>query len=274
MPDRPQTYRDDLQSALIHVLDSPHGGQRISKPAFDSWSKAVNQQMGVYPSAYPEEMYDAMWSLVRQGLVYLDTVSQDPRSWSFRLTEAGKAAANDQEANPDNSSRFIQRLAAQVPDASPIVMQYANEALTSYSSRCYLASAVMLGVASEADFLEMARAFADWLPEKEGRNLKDVIEGKRSNFINRFEEFRKRIDSHKHRLPDNLSDGMALTLDAVLDLLRINRNEAGHPTGKQFDRADAFINLQMFARYLEKMYRLKGFFERNRQTATHWNGES
>jgi len=125
----------------------------------------------------------------------------------------------------------------------------------------------MLGVASEAAFLEMARAFADWLPEKEGGNLKDVIEGKRSNFINRFVEFRKRIDGHKHKLPDSLSDGMALTLDAVLDLLRINRNEAGHPTGKQLDRADAFINLQMFARYLEKMYRLKAFFETHSLTS-------
>lgn len=268
MPNRSQTFWNDLQSMLLPILDSPHGGQRISQPAFDSWSKGINQQMNVYPPVYPDEVYDAIWSLVRQGLVYLNTTSQDPRSWTFRLTDAGKAAANDEEANPDNSSRYIQRLTAQVPDASPIVMQYANEAVTSYLSQCYLASAVMLGVASEAAFLEMARAFADWLPKHEGEKLRTIIDGGRSNFISKFDEFRKRVNSHKNSLPAELSDGMALTLDGVLDLLRINRNEAGHPSGKRLDRADAFINLQMFARYLEKLYRLKGYFEASRLTAT------
>jgi hypothetical protein len=53
---------------------------------------------------------------------------------------------------------------------------------------------------------------------------------------------------------------MALTLDSVLDLLRINRNEAGHPTGRKVDRDEAYINLQMFARYLQKLYALRTFF--------------
>jgi hypothetical protein len=62
-------------------------------------------------------------------------------------------------------------------------------------------------------------------------------------------------------MPDELSDGMSLTMDAVLDLLRINRNDAGHPTGRMFTREDAFISLQMFARYLQKLYAFRAFFE-------------
>lgn len=54
---------------------------------------------------------------------------------------------------------------------------------------------------------------------------------------------------------------MALTFDAVLDLLRIYRNDSGHPTGKHIDHDTAFINLQMFARYLEKLYQFKAFFD-------------
>jgi len=50
-------------------------------------------------------------------------------------------------------------------------------------------------------------------------------------------------------------------MDSILDLLRIYRNESGHPTGRNISREDAFINLQMFARYLEKIYKLKSFFE-------------
>jgi hypothetical protein len=49
-------------------------------------------------------------------------------------------------------------------------------------------------------------------------------------------------------------------LDSVLDVLRIYRNDAGHPTSKRIGRDDAFINLQMVARVLQKLYALKGFF--------------
>jgi hypothetical protein len=54
---------------------------------------------------------------------------------------------------------------------------------------------------------------------------------------------------------------MALTLDSVLDVLRIQRNDAGHPTGRHLSRDDVFISLQMLSRYLEKLYRLKAFFD-------------
>jgi hypothetical protein len=56
---------------------------------------------------------------------------------------------------------------------------------------------------------------------------------------------------------------MDLTLVAIADLLRIYRNEAGHPTGKQIGRDQAKINLEMFARCLERMYAFKVFFERS-----------
>ncbi len=64
-------------------------------------------------------------------------------------------------------------------------------------------------------------------------------------------------------MPGELADGMSLTLDSVLDVLRTYRNDADHPTGKRISRDDAFINLQMFVRYLQKLYALKNFFERD-----------
>jgi hypothetical protein len=41
---------------------------------------------------------------------------------------------------------------------------------------------------------------------------------------------------------------------------RISRNEAGHPTGKSILREDQYISLQMFGRYIHKLYDLKAFF--------------
>jgi hypothetical protein len=115
----------------------------------------------------------------------------------------------------------------------------------------------------------MAQSFGNWLTTngqgQEGQSFLQTINSQKTNYITKFAEFRKKIETHKPKLPNELSDGMALTFDSVLDLLRIYRNDSGHPTGKQIDRADAYVNLQMFARYLERLYQFKAFFESEKQ---------
>lgn len=54
---------------------------------------------------------------------------------------------------------------------------------------------------------------------------------------------------------------MSLSLDSVLDLLRVARNDAGHPTGRFIDRGEAYINLQMFARYLDTLVMFRALFD-------------
>ena len=212
---------------------------------------------------FPQHFMMAAWSLVAQGLAYIDFNQPAPENWEIRLTESGEAAAKDQEINPDDPSGYMQRLSDIVPDASEIVLRYARETLTSYNARCYLASAVMLGVASEAAFLETAISFGNWLPSSQAEKLLEIIRDPRTAYIRKFSEFRKRMETFKPKMPDELTDGMLLTLDSVLDLLRIYRNDAGHPTGRLVKREDAFINLQMFARYLQKLYALKKYFDGN-----------
>jgi hypothetical protein len=58
--------------------------------------------------------------------------------------------------------------------------------------------------------------------------------------------------------------GDSLTLDTIADLLRIYRNDSGHPTGKQISREDAYSNLRVFMSYMERLYKLKAFFESGR----------
>jgi hypothetical protein len=82
----------------------------------------------------------------------------------------------------------------------------------------------------------------------------------------KFSEFRKRIEPKKPDLPNEFSDSMALDLDAVADLLRVSRNDAGHPTGHRIDEASAYINLQLFARYIEKMMKLRRWLQNGGRT--------
>jgi len=249
-----------LQTALLKLLAKPNIDARLGRGRH-YFAESLRSQFPPNEQPTPREIMSAVWSLVGQGLAYIDYSQPAPENWKLFLTDAGLAAAHDEAMNPDNSGDYLERLAAGAPDANPIFLQYAREAVTSYNSRCYLASAVMLGVASEAAFLEMARSFGNWLPKAQRQKFLEIIENPRTNYITKFVEFRKRIEPLKSDIPDELSDGMSLWLDSILDLLRIYRNEAGHPTRKQLARDDAFINLQMFARYLQKLYALKAFFD-------------
>jgi len=187
-----------------------------------------------------------MWQLVGEGLVYLDPEGQPMDLWRWKLSESAVAALNSGVFEPHDPDGYLRALRRAIPDLDAAVIAYLEEALRAFNTRCYLATSVLVGVASEKAMLDTAGAFADWLPEGEGTQFRKVLDNPRGQF--------------SAKLPVELSDSMALHLDAVADLLRVTRNDAGHPTGRAIDRDTAYVNLQMCARYLQRLWALKAFF--------------
>lgn len=208
------------------------------------------------------QIMETVWSIARGGLVYFDVCQGSGTNWDIVLTDLGKQVAEAGELNPYDTESYLKTLRARAPEISDTVLRYAHEALVTFRSECHLASAVMLGVASEAAFLEMAAAFAKWLPETQGKKLVDVLASTRRDYFDKFREFRSRFETYRPQMPSGMAD--SLTLDAIADLLRIYRNDSGHPSGKTVSREDAFSNLRLFMSYMERLYKLKAFFESGR----------
>jgi len=249
-----------LQSTILRLLSLPEIDKRLGRGEHYFTQAVLN--------AFPNEgrppkdlIAQTLWSLVGRGLVYINIWQPAPENWEWRLTDIGKATAKDEQFNPDDPERYMAHLRSNIPEISDLVFTYANEAVGCYTHGYYLASAVMLGVASEAAFLEMAEASGPWLGSA-GTTLQKILDDPRQPYVRKFDEFRKRIEPLKDEIPDKLADGMSLTFSAVLDLLRIRRNDAGHPTGPSILREDQYISLQMFARYLQKLYQFRVFFLR------------
>ena len=200
---------------------------------------------------------EAVWALIGQGLAYIDYSQPAVENWSLHLTAAGRAAAVDEEVNPDNPENYLNRLSKDAPDLSAVAREYTEEALRAYNARLYRASAVMLGVASEAAVLEVAASFANGLPEVESRRFMEIIGSRRQNITAKFSAFRAKLQSRKHDLPEELKESLDLTDSSVADLLRTYRNDAGHPTRRTIDRDDAYTHLCLFVRYARKLYVLK-----------------
>ncbi len=255
----------DLEHALLTLAANDRADNRVGSCRHSIFQRLAQQ----YPALGQLPMtrrWEAIWTLIARGLAYVDYSQGNWDNATLELTAAGRAVAEDPNFNPDTGSGYVHQVRASVPDASVTVLQYVAEAHRAYEARCFFATAVMVGVASEAAFLEMAPSFGAWLQGAEQTRFLQVLNTPRLMYLEKFKEFRTRIEGKTARLPPGLADGLDLTLSAVLDALRVYRNQAGHPTGKQIDRGTAFTILQMVPRYLQKMYELKAFFDQANAT--------
>jgi hypothetical protein len=203
-----------------------------------------------------------VWQMIGEGLVYFDCSANTSSNWELLISEKGSQVLNNSDDfNPYDPDGYLSRLKTRVPKINPTVLLYASESLRAFNAGCYLSTMVMLGVASEKAFLLVAESFASWLPKNQSESFSSILRNLKQNMTAKFSEFRKKLEPYKPKLPGEFADNMALTLDSVLDLIRLNRNESGHPTGKTVQSEDAYIMLQMFATYLKKLFALIEYFD-------------
>ena len=243
----------DLRSRVLHHLATPHAETRFG------YSYLVGS-VSRSASCRPHEVWEALWGLVGEGLVYLDPDIQGSGTdnWHWRLSAVGIQATSGGTWEPRDPEGYLKRLRTYSPAVDPLAIIYVEEALRAFNARCFLATSVMLGVASERAVGVLALSAVDALDERAGK-LATVLQNPKSSQVVRFTELRKLLEPLRPELPVGTAD--TLTLDAVADLLRITRNDAGHPTGARIDEDTAYTHLQIAARYLQKMAVLQNHFE-------------
>lgn len=212
-------------------------------------------------------VWEALWSLVGDGLLYLETAGQQSSTdnWQWQLSESGKRAAEGGSWEPRDPDGFMNRLREEVPNLDPDIEMYFREALGAFSARCFLASSVMLGVAAERSFQLMATAFSESDLSGAGQMSK-VLTNPGKHHYAQWIEFRKRIEPARSSLPEGVGD--SLTFDAIADLIRVTRNEAGHPSGRQIDEDTARIHLTIAPALLKKMDLLSEHFRAKRSISS------
>lgn len=248
----------EIQSRILHAICQRNANLHLA----GIWSASFISGPGrrADPQRNQQNM-EAVWSLIAEGLAYLDFTQPSASNWVLLPTAKGRAVVSDEDINPDSPTGYMQSLSREVPGLSEIVAGYVSEAQSAYRAGLYRASAVMLGVASEAAVLEVASALGKTLQGNEAQKYLERIDGRRTNYLPKFEAFRRKLESKKGCLPSELTDGLDLAMNSVADLLRVYRNDLGHPTGKTLNQQDCFISLQMFVRYAKRLYDIKEYLE-------------
>jgi hypothetical protein len=251
----------EIQQTLVRLMERSGGVQliKMTHPGMAQLGRDLQAVLGITESIDAHQINQAMWSLIARELAYVALSAGSPGDWRLHLTERGYAIVRDQQINPDDPAGYIERIVKQAPSTTDTVKLYLREALKTYVDRSYLASAVMLGVAAEATMLETATAYVRWAGPA-GEKLKSELENPRRFYVFKLEEFQKRLSVEKPKFPPEIGDNLDLDVTSVLQLIRLTRNDAGHPTGRVIDRDACFSHLVVYARVHTRLHGLKEFF--------------
>ena len=207
-----------------------------------------------------ERLREILWALIVQG-VLIPGIDASNASWPFlRVTEYGADVLREGRAIPHDPDGYLRELRERVPTLDLLVGMYVTESLQCFLRGTYIASAVMLGVGSEAAMLKLIDATTEAIEDE--RRRKQLQSG---IFIaKKFDALKKILPLFRDRLGDALERDLDVMLDGCFTLIRNCRNEAGHPTGRQIGRDECFANLQLFKAYCKRVYDLVAWLKENR----------
>ena len=196
---------------------------------------------------------EVTWELMVEGVV----CPTDPSSnYAFiGLTEYGWRMVGYTDPTPHDPDGYLAALRVRVPTIDAVTLVYVEEAVASHRARNFIAATVMAGVAVEHALVGLADAMLVWLRPSESANLKKIMDGQRQA-AHLFEDIRKRLDTRKGGMPQEIGAHYEVSVLGIGTILRIARNSAGHPSGVRFDRDESAQFLMMLPRYLEHAAKL------------------
>ena len=267
----PQHSYEEIREVVIEVMlaSSSNGVNQFqgllehTGRAFARMHKAPPLPTGMaYPGAdsqlHPQDsdlVLEVVWDLFRQGIITLGLNTSNPGWPWLRLSRFGKQALKGQgPLRFHDTSGFLKILHDEVPDISPEADLYLEEAVAAFYADCLLSSCVMLGVAAEAEFLRLVDVVAG--STTHGARFAPV---KKLTFIKqkitKFQELLKPIIGTLSR---EFTEDLDTNLNAIQSVIRIARNDAGHPSGaKPPSREQVYVSLQLFVPFARQLMRLR-----------------
>jgi len=218
---------------------------------------ASGHQPPPFPSLHPNDaelVRDVFWDLFRQGFITLGMNDANPQWPFFRLSHFGEQTLNTQSPYRfHDRNSFVSLVRSEVPDISPEAVVYLEEAISTFYAGCLLASCVMLGVAAESEFLRLAEAAAKG--PTYGQKFSAVAQQHLiRQKITRFHDCLKPLIPV---LPREATEDLEANVLAIQSVLRIARNDAGHPTGAAPQREQVYVYLQLFIPFARQLMRLR-----------------
>jgi hypothetical protein len=231
----------------------------------DGWEPYVNFVGNSFPAQLLLRAMRVYWQLVGEGIIHPGRLVMvapnisglDKAQFSapyFSVTRYGTEVLNSPAYEPHYPTSYMAELLQSAAESDDTVTAYMQEAVDSFRRGSLAASMVMLGVAAERVFVLVSEAVL--------AALDNADEKKRFIKVMAGLSMKPKLDwiSHKFQVArKTLPDGSELMVLGVYNLVRLQRNELGHPQGSppRVSRIDARAFLQMFPPFFTKAQELR-----------------
>lgn len=215
------------------------------------------------PQEDREKVRQLIMDLMIEGILSPGIDELNPSLPFLKVTRYGKMVLDAGHPIAYDPDGYLTYLKTKVPNVDPVILTYVTESLQTFIRGNILASAVMLGVASEKAMLLLIGAYLAAISNPEKKKALEKKFEKAFSILRKFELLRKEFEPIKKDLRANVAEDLDIQLEGVFNLIRNIRNDAGHPTGVTIDRRQAYANLQLFIPYCKKIYDLITYFQRN-----------
>ncbi len=181
---------------------------------------------------------EALWSLISQGMVMQGSRTQTAGIPYASITQCGIGCYEAGTTLPIDSEGFLDSM--NLDDIDEIIKLYTEEAVSCFSSKNYLAAAVMVGGTAERVVEVLTESFATKLsPPLQANYQSAVLVHERIK--TRFDKFLEFIEANgiKQVITRTEKETLEGLFPAIVQIIRLTRNETGHPTGRQMSRDEA-----------------------------------
>jgi hypothetical protein len=228
---------------------------------------AIGQEF-LYQKA-PHELFEvtneALYYLFRNGYIVHETPVglNHPNLQRYRVTKRGQEWSDHcVEPYPEEADGYMKFLSKLVPNLDPVMKQYIEEALKAFERQANFAAAVMLGAASEKEIYLLADSMVAAIKDATKRKrLQSTILENRS-LLKLFEHVKVTIeDASKAKiLPYAQFESSVTHLMSMFEAIRVQRNEAVHPTNAIVSADSVRHLMQSFPYAIRKSEELRAWF--------------
>jgi hypothetical protein len=175
----------------------------------------------------------------------------------FHTTEKGRQWILSTGPVPEDPDRFIAAMNALVPNLDPVIRQYLVEAVITYSRQAWFAAAVMVGAASEKAIYSLIESLVTVSESASERKAIEKAINER-NLTKMFEQISKVLSNQRQsgKLPYSIREGCEHHLLSLFEAIRVQRNEAVHPTIGAVTPESVRLTLSAFPSACRKIYDL------------------
>jgi len=216
--------------------------------------------------AFGMSMLDALWDLIRQGVISPGLNTSNPTLPHFHLTDYGRRVLAEPHYSAHDPEAYIRQLGQTIANPDATVLAYLRESLVSYTRGTVVASVMMLGIAAERAFLLVCDSLL--------RNLRDPAEQARFQKLLGRNPIKPKLGWVTQKFqqiqypksPPDWPEDIDIKVTGIFNLIRCQRNELGHPrpAPPAVTRDDAFSYLRIFPSYYGTAEQARTFLANNK----------